>query len=142
MAGIGLAKARTIIRKVLEAGEAAQMKPLSVVVVDAGGHVVAFERSDGSPPGRFEIARAKAYGCIMFGQGGTAMAALAERLPGFSAAAVVWHHGQVASVPGGVLVRDSRGRVIGAIGVTGDTSENDRDLGVAAVEAAGFVPEG
>ena len=69
---ISLRKARTIIRKALEKGREMNLKPLSVVVLDAGGHVQAFEREDGAAPGRFAIAHGKAYGAVMLGMAGTA----------------------------------------------------------------------
>ncbi|SMH54456.1 heme-binding protein [Maritimibacter sp. HL-12] len=142
MTDISLTKSRLIIRKALEAGRAREMKPLSVVVVDAGGHVIAFERSDGAPPGRFELARAKAYGAVMLGMSGTAQRDRAEAQAYFMAAANGIYGGQLAPVPGGILVRDKRGRVIGAVGVTGDTSENDLAVGIVGIEAAGFAAEG
>ena len=69
---VTLRKARTIIRKALDKGRDLELKPLSVVVLDAGGHVIAFERSDGASPGRFGIAHGKAYGAVMLGIAGTA----------------------------------------------------------------------
>ena len=67
MSTITLNKARSIIRKALAKGREMELKPLSVVVLDAGGHVQAFEREDGAPPGRFQIAHGKAHGAVMFG---------------------------------------------------------------------------
>lgn len=142
MSDITLKKARAIIRNVMSAGKDQNMKPLSVVVVDAGGHVIAFERSDGAPPGRFELAHGKAHGCIMFGTGGTGLNEIADRAPAFIAASATAYGGKLLPVQGGLLVRDKKGRIIGAVGVTGDTSENDMALGLAAIEAAGFTGEG
>lgn len=142
MPDITLKKARTIIRKAMDAGKDANMKPLSVVVLDAGGHVIAFERGDGAPPGRFEIAQGKAYGCIMFGVGGTGLNEIVERAPTFMASAASAYGGKLLPVPGGILVRDQKGRVVGAVGVTGDTSENDLAVGLVGIEAAGFTGEG
>ena len=141
MAGISLNKARTIIRKTLEKGRELELKPLSVVVLDAGGHVIAFERMDGASPGRFGIAQGKAYGAVMLGMSGTAQMQRAEQQAYFMAAVNGVYGGQVVPVPGGVLVRDKRGNVIGAVGVTGDTSDNDAAAAVAGVEAAGFQAE-
>lgn len=76
---ISLRRARTIIRKALEKGRELELKPLSVVVLDAGGHVQAFEREDGASPGRFAIAHGKAYGAVMLGMAGTAQMARAEQ---------------------------------------------------------------
>ncbi len=138
MAVLNLRKARAIIRKVLDHGKENGWKPLSVVVLDAGGHVIAFERSDGAPPGRFAIAHGKAYGSVMLGMPGSAQMARAEQQPYFMAAVNGAFNGNVVPVPGGVLIEDSKGTVIGALGVTGDTSENDAAAAVIALEAAGL----
>lgn len=138
---IALRKARTVIRKALDKGAEMGMKPLSVVVLDAGGHVIAFERSDGASPGRFAIAHGKAYGSIMLGMAGTAQMARAEAQAYFMAAANGVFGGQVVPVPGGVLVRDKKGAVIGAVGVTGDSSDNDAIAAMAGIEGAGLTGE-
>ena len=139
---ITLRKARVILRKTLEKGRELDLKPLSVVVLDAGGHVKAFEREDGASPGRFDIARGKAYGCIMLGLGGTAQLKRAEAQGFFMTAMNGLYDGKVVPVPGGVLVRDRKGAVVGAVGVTGDTSDNDLIAAMAGIEAAGLVGEG
>ncbi|MBS0124144.1 GlcG/HbpS family heme-binding protein [Thetidibacter halocola] len=141
MAGIPLRKARTIIRKTLEAGHEMGLKPLSVIVLDEGGNVLAFEREDGSSPGRFQIAHGKAYGAVMMGVAGTAQLARAEAQPAFIAAVNAAFGGALVPVPGGILVRDGKGRVLGSVGVTGDTSDNDAAAGRAGIEAAGLVAE-
>lgn len=138
---IALRKARTVIRKALDKGAEMGMKPLSVVVLDAGGHVIAFERSDGASPGRFAIAHGKAYGSVMLGMAGTAQMARAEAQAYFMAATNGVFGGQVVPVPGGVLVRDKKGAVIGAVGVTGDSSDNDAIAAMAGVEGAGLTGE-
>lgn len=138
---LGLAKARVIIRKALAHGSDAQMKPLSVIVLDAGGNVLAFERSDGAAPGRFAIAHGKAYGSIMLGMAGRAQMARAESQAYFMAAVNGVYGGAVIPVPGGVLVRDKKGNVIGAVGVTGDTSDNDAAAAEAGIAAAGYSAE-
>lgn len=141
MAEISANKARTIIRKAMASGTENGFKPLSVVVLDTGGHIKAFERADGASPGRFGIAHGKAYGTIMLGIAGTAQMARAEQQAYFIAAVNGVFGGQVVPVPGGVLVRDKRGNVIGAVGVTGDTSDNDVIAAMAGIEAAGLVGE-
>lgn len=138
---ISLRKARTIIRRTLEKSREAGMKPLSVVVLDAGGHVQAFERSDGAAPGRFAIAHGKAYGSVMLGMAGTAQMARAEAQSYFMNAANGVFGGQVIPVPGGVLLRGKKGEVIGAVGVTGDTSDNDAIAAMAGIDAAGLTGE-
>jgi len=138
---LSLVAAPRIIVGALDHGARQGMKPLSVVVLDAGGHPIAFERSDGSSPGRFEIARAKAYGAVMLGMGGAAQKARAETQAYFMAALSGVFDGKILPVPGGVLVRDGAGRVIGAVGVTGDTSENDAAAALSGIEAAGLAGE-
>ncbi len=138
---ISLRKARTIIRKTLDKGHEMELKPLSVVVLDAGGHVIAFEREDGAAPGRFAIAQGKAYGSVMLGMAGSAQMQRAENQAYFMAAVNGVYGGQVIPVPGGVLLRDRKGAVIGAVGVTGDTSDNDAAAALAGIEAAGLVGE-
>ncbi|AXI54839.1 hypothetical protein SuNHUV7_32320 (plasmid) [Pseudoseohaeicola sp. NH-UV-7] len=141
MAEISLRKARTIVRKTLEKSREMGLKPMSVVVLDAGGHVKAFEREDGASPGRFDIAQGKAYGTVMLGMAGTAQMARAESQHYFMTAANGVYGGKVIPVPGGVLVRNAKGDVLGAVGVTGDTSDKDAEAAMAGIEAAGLVAE-
>ena len=117
MVGISLNDARTIIIATAKKGQEMGMKPLSTVVLDAGGHVIAFERQDGAAPGRFAIAQGKAYGTVMLGMPGSAQMARAEQQAYFMAAVNGVYGGKVIPVPGGVLVRDSNGEVVGSVGV-------------------------
>ncbi|MCT8159717.1 GlcG/HbpS family heme-binding protein [Pseudoruegeria sp. SHC-113] len=141
MAEITLRKARAIIRGILAKGREMELKPLSVVVLDTGGHVKAFEREDGAAPGRFAIAQGKAYGSVMLGMAGKAQMARAEQQAYFMAAVNGAYGGQVIPVPGGVLVKDKRGNVMGAVGVTGDTSDNDAEAALAGITGAGLDAE-
>lgn len=141
MSEISISKARIIIRKTLAQGRDMNLKPLSVVVLDTGGHVKAFEREDGASPGRFAIAHGKAYGSIMLGMAGTAQMARAEGQAYFIGAVNGLFGGQLVPVPGGVLVRDKRGAIVGAVGVTGDTSDNDAAAATAGITAAGLTAE-
>lgn len=138
---ISLNRARTIIRKTLAKGREMELKPLSVVILDEGGHVKAFEREDGAAPGRFAIAHGKAYGAVMLGMSGSAQMARAEQQAYFMNAVNGVYGGQVIPVPGGVLIRDKAGKIVGAMGVTGDTSDNDAAAAAAGVEAVGLTPE-
>ncbi|MCB1335169.1 MAG: heme-binding protein [Roseivivax sp.] len=131
--------ARTIVRTTLDTGRAMKLKPLSVIVLDAGGNVKAFEREDGASPGRYQIAHGKAYGAVMLGMPGSAQMARAESQAYFIAAANGAFGGALIPVPGGVLVKDAAGAVIGAVGVTGDTSDNDAAAAKAGIEAAGLM---
>ena len=134
---ISLDQARVMVSVAREKGRELGLKPLSVCVLDAGGHLMAFEREDGACPGRFEIARGKAYGAVMLGMPGSAQMARAEGQAYFMAAVNGAFGGKVVPVPGGVLVMKG-GTVMGAVGVTGDTSDNDAAAAVAGIEAAGF----
>ncbi|WP_278921013.1 GlcG/HbpS family heme-binding protein [Pseudophaeobacter profundi] len=138
---ISLKSALTIIDASLAKGREMNFKPLSVVVLDAGGHAQAFAREDGAAPGRFAIAHGKAYGAVMLGMPGSAQMARAEAQPYFMAAVNGVYGGQVIPVPGGVLLRDDSGAVIGAVGVTGDTSDNDVVAALAGIAAAGLTGE-
>jgi uncharacterized protein GlcG (DUF336 family) len=131
--------ARTIIAGARAAGASNGMKPLSIVVLDRGACVTAFEREDGSSNKRFEIAFGKANGALAMGAGSRALMKRAESQPYFIAAATSAIGGALIPVPGGVLVMDSAGATIGAVGVTGDTSDNDELAAIAGIEAAGMV---
>ncbi len=130
--------ARTIIATALEHGAAHGMKPLTVVVLDAGGHVVAAERQDGSSIKRFDIANGKAFGALAIGMGTRALMARAEQQPHFIAAVGAAIGGALIPVPGGVLILDGTA-VIGAVGISGDTSDHDEDAAVAGIIAAGLT---
>lgn len=134
---ITLDEARVMIAQTRAAGREMGLKPLAVIVLDAGGHTLAFEREDGSSPGKYQIAHGKAYGCVMLGMSGSAMMARAEAQAYFMAAANGVYGGKLLPVPGGVLVVKG-GAVVGAVGVTGDTSDNDAAVAVAGIEAAGY----
>jgi uncharacterized protein GlcG (DUF336 family) len=136
--GIDLQTARTIIEGARAAARDKGFKPLTVVVLDAGAHVVAAEREDGSSNKRFEIAFGKAHGALALGMGSRALMARAEQQAYFIAAATAAVGGALVPVPGGVLVRNSDGTLLGAVGISGDTSDNDETAAVAGVEAAGL----
>ena len=141
MAGITLEEARGIISTALAKGHELGMKPLSVCVLDAGGHLKAFEREDGASNLRFQIAHGKAHGALGFGMGSRALMERAEKQPYFVLAAAGAFAGSLVPVPGGVLVKDREGVIIGAVGITGDTSDNDELAAIAAIEAAGYVAD-
>lgn len=135
---ITLEQARAVISAALAAGGQRGFRPLTVVVLDSGGHVTAVERQDGSSTRRFEIAHGKAHGAISLGVGSRALMERAEQQAYFIAAATAAVGGAMVPVPGGVLVRDGDGRTIGAVGVSGDNSDNDESAAVAGIEAAGL----
>jgi uncharacterized protein GlcG (DUF336 family) len=140
MPEVSLSKARSIVRGIIKAGRELEFNPLAVVVLDTGGHVKAFEREDGASPGRFDMARAKAYGAIMTGFPGSLQKSRAEEQGYFFNSLNGVFDGKVLPVPGGVLLKDSRDRIVGVVGVSGDTSDNDAEAAVAGIKAAGLTP--
>ena len=117
------------------------VRPMSQMKGFLRGYDPSFEREDGAAPGRFEIALGKAYGVVMTGMPGSVLHARAEQQAYFIDALNGAYNGKMVAVPGGILIRDRQGRVIGSVGVTGDTSENDAEAGMAGVEAANLTGE-
>jgi len=138
---IDLETAKSITAGARAAGKEHGLKPLTVVVLDAGGHVVSVEREDGASNNRFDIAFGKAYGALALGMGSRSLMARAEQQPYFIASAGAAIGGKLIPVPGGVLVKDADGTVVGCVGVSGDTSDNDELAAIAGIESAGLVPQ-
>jgi uncharacterized protein GlcG (DUF336 family) len=138
---LDLDTARRIVAGARAHRREAGLQPLTVVVLDAGGHVLAAEREDGSSAKRFEIGLGKAHGALALGMGSRSLMARAEQQPYFIAAVTAAVGGSLVPVPGGVLVRDGDGTLLGAVGVTGDTSDNDEAAAVAGIEGAGLVAQ-
>ena len=138
---IGLETAKSITAGVRAAGRDHGLKPLTVVVLDAGGHVVSVEREDGSSNSRFEIAFGKAYGALALGMGSRSLMARAEQQAYFITAAAAAIGGRLVPVPGGVLVKDAAGSVVGCVGVSGDTSDNDELAAIAGITSVSLVPQ-
>jgi uncharacterized protein GlcG (DUF336 family) len=127
-----LINAQTIIAKTLDHG---------VVVLDMRGTVVAAAIQDGSSLARFDVAKAKANGAISFNMGSRGIEKLAKDRPHFLAGALGVIDG-IIPVPGGVLIKSTEGQIIGAVGVSGDTSDNDEIAAIAGIKAAGLQADG
>jgi uncharacterized protein GlcG (DUF336 family) len=138
---IGLETAKSITAGARAAAKEYGLKPLTVVVLDAGGHVVSVEREDGSANNRFEIAFGKAYGALALGMGSRSLMARAEQQPYFITAAAAAIGGRLIPVPGGVLVKDEAGTVVGCVGVSGDTSDNDELAAISGIKSASLLPQ-
>ena len=138
MAGVTLAQAATIVDKALEKGRELRLHPLTVVVLDAGGHMVALKREDRSGILRVEIATGKAWGTLGMGFGGREFARRAQTGAVFLQALMAASDGRIVPAPGGVLIRDQAGEIIGAVGISGDTSDKDEICAVAGIAAAGL----
>lgn len=135
---INLEQARAIIAGALAHGADEGFHPLCVAVLDAGGHLKAFERADGVANRRFDVANGKAYGAISLGVGSRTLGQMAIDRPHFVNGLIGSINGPLVPVPGGVLVLDGDGAVVGAVGISGDTSDNDEAAAVAGIEAAGL----
>jgi uncharacterized protein GlcG (DUF336 family) len=133
-----LEQAEAVVDGTLRQGRETGAAPLAVVVLDAGGHVVVAKRADGAGILRVDIAQAKAYGALGMGMSSRDIAQRAEKQPAFFTSLAAVTGGRIAPAAGGLLVRDGDGRVIGAVGVSGDTSDIDEQCAVAGVEAAGL----
>jgi uncharacterized protein GlcG (DUF336 family) len=138
---LNLETARAITAGIRAAGKTHGLKPLTVVVLDAGGHLICAEREDGASNNRFEIASGKAYGALALGMGSRSLMARAEQQPYFITSAAAAIGGKLVPVPGGVLVKNPVGTVVGCVGVSGDTSDNDELAAVAGIESVSLVPQ-
>ena len=138
---INLETAKAITAGVRAAGKERGLKPLTVVVLDAGGHVLSVEREDGASNNRFEIAYGKAYGALALGMGSRSLMARAEQQAYFITSAAAAIGGRLVPVPGGVLVKDAAGTVVGCVGVSGDTSDNDELAAISGIESAALVAQ-
>lgn len=141
MAGLTLSRARRILSAGFAKARATGLKPLAILVLDAGGHPLAFERQDGASAMRFAVAHGKAFGALGMGLGSRALMRRAESQPSFVAAVGAAFGGALVPVPGGVLVRARTGLLLGAVGVTGDSSDNDEAVAIAGIEAARLVAD-
>jgi uncharacterized protein GlcG (DUF336 family) len=136
-----LKAAQRIVKVALETARGKQMKPLAVAVVDARGSLVAFAAEDGTSLKREKIARGKADGAIALGVSSRQIGKMAAERPHFVAAVTHAVGGSLIPVAGGVLIRDGKGQLLGAVGVSGDTSDNDEIAAVAGIVAAGLAAE-
>jgi uncharacterized protein GlcG (DUF336 family) len=131
-----------IARKILDAALAKviekKLKPMAITVLDARGCVKASLAQDGTSLMRGEIAYGKAYGALALGMGSRAIFQRAQEQPYFVDAISTMTKGAMIPVPGGVLFHDASGSLLGAVGISGDTSDNDEICAVAAIEAAGL----
>lgn len=141
MRSISLKEATEVVDNVLAKARELNFEPLTAVVLDAGGHVVSAKREDGSGIIRFELAFGKAYGALGFGLGSRDLAGKAKNAPGFMVGASDASGGRCVPAPGGVLIKTSEGSIIGAVGISGDTGNNDEICAVAAIEAVGLTPD-
>ena len=135
---ITLAQSRTLIDAALAKGRALDLKPLSVVVLDPRAAMVAMMSEDGVSQMRARIAHGKANAAIALGMGTRALMNRAEQQAYFIQAVNGVAGGDMVPVPGGVLIQSQEGALLGAVGISGDTSDNDEAAAIAGIEAAGL----
>lgn len=133
--------ANTIADKALEKGREMKFAPLTVAVLDQGGQLKVLKREDDASLLRPEIAFGKAWAVLGMGFGGRELARRAELMPVFFTALNAMSGGRMVPLPGGVLIRDRAGRIIGSMGISGDTSDNDDICAVFGVESAGLIAD-
>jgi uncharacterized protein GlcG (DUF336 family) len=138
MTAITLDQANRIIEAILKRGAALDCRPLSVVVVEPGCVVKAFQKEDGASMARFEMAYGKAYAALSLGRSSSLVKARQQEKPEFVRFLIGTSGDRLFAEGGGRLIRDNDGSIIGAVGVTGDTEENDDDLAGHGIHAAGL----
>lgn len=138
---LSLDQAQRIVAGALATAREIGTAPLAVVVLDAGGHPVAFAREDGASLFRFDIARAKAMGALGMGADSGVLAERAKGNPAFFTSVCSVVGGNIALSAGGVIVRDTSGRPLGAVGISGDAGERDAECASAGIRAAGLAQE-
>lgn len=135
---IKLEQAERIIDAILERGRELDCRPMSAIVVEPGGPVKAFKKEDGSSMMRFEMAFGKAYAALALGRSSSLVRMRAEERPMFIDYLIRASDGRLFPEGGGMLIRDSEGEIIAAVGVTGDVQERDEELAAYGIRAAGL----
>ena len=139
MSVLTLKKANQIINGALASARHLNLAPLTVVVLDENGFVKAMQREDGATNLKKDIAMAKAWGAVNMGMSSRSLAVVAEQRPAFMNALVNIAEGKVMPVPGGVLIRNEDNHIVGAVGISGDVSDQDERSAVAGIKEAGFI---
>ena len=142
MAKITLEQANTIVAAGFEKAKELGLQPLTIVVLDDGGHLVAAQRQDHSGIMRFDVAFGKAWGSLGMGRSSRDLEGAVTRRPHFGDALTAVSGGRFVPVAGGVLIVGGDGTVAGAVGISGDTSDNDEVCAIAGIEAAGLAAKG
>ncbi len=141
MSRLTLEQAAVIVDAALEKGAELGFKPLTVVVLDDGGNMKSMKRQDGAGPFRPQVALGKAWGAVGMGTPSRFIEKQAQDRPYFVNSLAAASGGRLVPVAGGVLIRDGEGAIIGSVGISGDTSDNDETCAIAGIKAAGLTPE-
>jgi uncharacterized protein GlcG (DUF336 family) len=141
MSRITLDQANAVIAGAFDKAREMALKPLGVAVLDAGGHLIAYQRQDGASTGRFQLALGKAAGALFLGISSRKIGAMAAERPTFLAALGPIAPAGVIPAAGGVIVVDESGIAIGAVGISGDLSDMDEACTLAGIAAAGLTAQ-
>ncbi|MCV0427162.1 MAG: heme-binding protein [Roseibium sp.] len=136
-----LAEANLIADEALRLGREEELLPLTVVILDAGGKLVVSKCEDGSGIMRFDVAYGKAWGALGMGISSRLIRDRLSSRPTFQSALATASHGRLIPVPGGVLVRNADNITIGAVGISGDTSDKDEYCAIEAIRISGLLSE-
>lgn len=142
MTELTLAAAQTIVTEALAHARANKYNPIGVVVLDARGSLKASAAEEGTSLVRWKVAFGKAYGSVAWGAGSKKIEKLAADRPNFFAGVAHLADGGILPVGGGVLILDGHRKIIGAVGISGDTSDNDEAAALAGIKAAGHTGDG
>ena len=142
MTMINLAQSNRIIESIFARGHELGCRPLSVIVVEPGAKVKAFQKEDDSAMMRFEMAFGKAYAALALGRSSSLVRMRTEERPLFMQYLIRASDDQIFPEGGGMLIRDQNGELLGAVGVTGDTQERDEELAAYGIRAAGLKTDG
>lgn len=141
MTEITLEQANKIIKAAHKEGQQRELAPLTIVVLDSGAHLKALSRADGASLMRPQIAIAKAWGAIGLGVSSRKLAKMGEERPMFMSALINISDQRLLPVPGGVLIRDKSNKIIGAVGITGDLSDQDEHCAIVGIQAAELIAD-
>lgn len=139
--GLGLAQASTIIDVALAEARKRNLRPMTIAVLDGGGELTAYKREDHTGISRYGIAYGKAYGALVMNRSSRAISEVAKTGPLFVQSVMAATGGKLIPSPGGVLVKNAEGLIIGAVGSSGDAPEADEAIAIAGIRAAGLIPE-
>lgn len=141
MARLHLETANAIVTAALQKARAMKTAPLAVAVLDETGQLQSFQREDETSLMRADVAIGKAWGALGMGRSSRVLGGVAAERPHFVQALTAVAQGKLVPVPGGVLIRDGAQSIIGAVGISGDTSDIDEECAVAGIEAAGLTAD-
>ncbi|HVA14832.1 MAG TPA: heme-binding protein [Stellaceae bacterium] len=139
--GVDLATAAKIVDHALATARQRKLRPMTIAVLDSGGDLIAFKREDGTGIRRCDVVMGKAFGSLVMNRSSRAIGKIAENAPMFIQSLAVATQGRLVPTPGGVLIKNQAGEIIGAVGSSGDEADEDEACAILAVRAAGFVPE-